>query len=156
MRRLISYKSFITEAQIQTKLELSDETKEKYLQTLGKHVTYPEIYEKDPDLWHILVNDDDGEKIEYTSSEFEYTLKELNQMKKDVETKVWGTPQAAFDSFVGCQLYPDGCNYDEEWGDVSNSSIPELMRFFNKSKEICHIVKVLHDGHETINWIEVK
>lgn len=156
MRSLISYESFITEAQIQTKIELSNETKEKYLQTLGKHVTYPEIYEKDSDMWQILVNGDGGEKIEYTSPEFEYTLKELNQMKKNVETKVWGTPQAAFDSFVGCQLNPGECNYDEEWGDVSSTPIPELMSFFNKSKEICHIMKALHDGYEIFNWVKIK
>lgn len=151
MKHLVLYESFTTS---QTQVKLSSELKTKYLQKLGEHVTYPEIYEKDPEMWQILVNGDVDEEIEYTSAHFEYTLRELGRMKKEVEDNIWGTPQAAFNNFVG--YYSDLGGDDDEWVDMSDSSISDYMRFFGQPKEICLIMKALHNGYEIIDWIKVK
>jgi hypothetical protein len=153
MKRIKTF-SQIFESQTQTKIELSDVLKGKYLQQLGEHVTYPEIYEKDPEMWQILVNGDVDEVIEYTSSEFEYTLRDLRLMKKGVENKIWGTPQAAFNNFVG--YYSDLGGDDNDWADINGSSVPDYMMFSGQSKEICLIMKALHDGYEIVEWVKVK
>ena len=142
------------ESQTQTQLKLSKEMRSKYLQQLGEHVTYPEIYKKDPEMWQILVNGDVDEEIEYTSAHFEYTLRELRKMKQEVEGSIWGTPQAAFNNFVGYHSDLGGDN--DEWADMADTSISDCMRFFGQDKEICLIMKALHSGYEIIEWIKIK
>ena len=150
-------KTFAQLFESQTQLKLSEEMKSKYLQQLGEHVTYPEIYKKDPEMWQILVNGDVDEEIEYTSAHFEYTLRELRKMKQEVEARIWGTPQAAFNNFVG--YYSDLGGNDDEWADMadtSDTSVSGLMKFFGQDKETCLIMKALHSGYEIIEWVKVK
>lgn len=134
-------------------IPLTKEQKQEYIQELAKHVTYPDIYEKDPELWQEMVNY--GNQIEWTSSsDLPYNLPQLNRMTKDVTRTVWGTSQGDFNKFFGIVTGLDEDHY-KEYTDLKNAEVSSYIRRFQKPEEIAIIMKTLYDGGFIFKWISV-
>jgi hypothetical protein len=147
MKHLILYESYST-----SEVDLPNEIRLQYLQELGKHVTYPDIFAEDIYAWQEIVND--GEPPEERIRGLPYTVPQLAKLTRDHIAKVWGTPQGAFDNFVGfvCDVGGD----ESEWDVLKNHTIKDYMQMSGKSKEIAALMKAVYDGYQIIEWIDVK
>jgi len=158
MKHISLFESYIKETQTQSqKLELPKELRKKYIEELGKHVTYPEIFKKMPHIWQVIVN-----YGQMTASEQElfgsgYTLKSLWMKASDVTVNVWGTPKAMFNKFVGHVANLDSDGDDEEFDYFMTKPDHEYLRIFGvNDPEIIRIMKSLYNNYEVVNWIKVK
>jgi hypothetical protein len=147
MKHLILYESYST-----SEVDLPNEIRLQYLQELGKHVTYPDIFAKDIYAWQGIVNDNDPPEKRIPG--LPYSLHQLLNMAELNVINTWGTPQGAFDNFVGfvCDVGGD----ESEWDELKNHTIKDYMQMSGKSKEIAALMKAVYDGYQIIEWIDAK
>jgi hypothetical protein len=73
-----------------------------------------------------------------------------------VKVKIWGTPQATFNNFVG---YASGLGDDEgfPWEDMKTMSDKDYEMVFGQSDpEIIRIMRSLYNGFDVVSWIKIK
>jgi hypothetical protein len=137
-------------------MKLSKQQKKTYIEILGKLVTDPYTFKKQPRVWQSIVNN--GEQPDYEDltpvqrdKHFHYQY-EIDKVK----VKIWGTPQATFNNFVG---YAAGLGDDEgfPWEDMKTMSDKDYEMVFGQSDpEIIRIMRSLYNGFDVVSWIKIK
>lgn len=149
MKHITLYENF------QNQIELPKEVRKHYIQEIGKHATFPDMFKYNPGLWQSIVNDgmipDDDEDIPSN-----YTKRMLETKKEEVRSKVWSTPQATFNNFLGHVAELDG-NNDNEWHGLSDLTDQDFIELFGKQEpEVIRMMRSLYENTDIFDWIDVK
>jgi hypothetical protein len=150
MKHIRLYENF------QTRHQLDKNIKKLYIQELGKLVTRPYTFETQPAAWQSIVND--GEQPDYEDLTAVQRDKHFyfQHLIDEVKAKVWGTPQAAFNNFVG---YAAGLGDDDgfPWEDMGTMSDKDYEMVFGQSDpEVIRMMRSLHANVDVFDWIDVK
>ena len=146
MKHITLYEEYSESAGI----PLSNEKREEYINELAKHITYPEIYEKEPETWSAMVMS--GTSIVYDGDDdvYPFNRENIEKMKKYINDELLGTPQHAYDDFFSYMAHKESGEDDEDFHILKGKNVKYYMRKYAKPEEVAKIMKALYDDVEVV------
>jgi hypothetical protein len=149
MKHIKLYEDFSSELPASiTNIPLQKDQRDEFIDELSKHISYPDIYDSDPEVWINVVCYDipvkDDESLD----------SRMKSIRDNLERNVWGKPQDQFNKFFAWIADPESMKFKSEsdWVDLEGAGVSEYMERFGVDENTATLMKSLYDDVIVIEW----
>jgi hypothetical protein len=144
MKHLKLFETFNSSASGSGGIELSREMRDLFMKKLEEFIILPQIYHENVELWADIM---DGLSYDEVDGEIPFSKAQYLRYVREAKS-LWGTPRAAYQSFMGAV---NGIGSDSDWSDVENYSVEDYMREFGQTREIAEMMKSVFDSELVVD-----